>query len=97
MLQAHLIGGKASRYTQLVQPENGSGAPHPLARGTQEDLRVRFGVFYELQLPKPWSADDEHKLYQEALDQKKELDGFITTWQRDYVRLDDMLVMGVRV
>jgi len=30
---------------------------------------MRFGVFYELQLPKPWSADAEHKLVQEALHQ----------------------------
>ena len=30
---------------------------------------MRFGVFYELQLPKPWTDDDEHRLFQEALDQ----------------------------
>ncbi|MDA0338822.1 MAG: LLM class flavin-dependent oxidoreductase [Proteobacteria bacterium] len=30
---------------------------------------MRFGVFYELQLPKPWTEDDEHKLVQEALEQ----------------------------
>ena len=30
---------------------------------------MRFGVFYELQLPKPWEPDDEHKLFQDALEQ----------------------------
>jgi hypothetical protein len=30
---------------------------------------VRFGVFYELQLPKPWSRDDEDELLNHALDQ----------------------------
>ena len=30
---------------------------------------MRFGVFYELQLPRPWSADAEHRLVQEALQQ----------------------------
>jgi alkanesulfonate monooxygenase SsuD/methylene tetrahydromethanopterin reductase-like flavin-dependent oxidoreductase (luciferase family) len=30
---------------------------------------MRFGVFYELQLPKPWGEGDEHKLFNEALDQ----------------------------
>ena len=30
---------------------------------------MRFGVFYELQLPKPWSEDDEHRLFHEALEQ----------------------------
>ncbi|WP_417515443.1 LLM class flavin-dependent oxidoreductase [Minwuia sp.] len=30
---------------------------------------MEFGVFYELQLPKPWNEGDEHKLFQEALEQ----------------------------
>ncbi|MCP4908037.1 MAG: LLM class flavin-dependent oxidoreductase [bacterium] len=30
---------------------------------------MRFGVFYELQLPKPWNEGDEHRLFQEALEQ----------------------------
>jgi alkanesulfonate monooxygenase SsuD/methylene tetrahydromethanopterin reductase-like flavin-dependent oxidoreductase (luciferase family) len=30
---------------------------------------MRFGVFYELQLPRPWGGDDEYRLVQDALDQ----------------------------
>jgi len=30
---------------------------------------VRFGLFYELQLPKPWNDGDEHRLVQEAIEQ----------------------------
>ncbi|MBM3490595.1 MAG: LLM class flavin-dependent oxidoreductase [Alphaproteobacteria bacterium] len=30
---------------------------------------MRFGVFYELQLPKPWTEGGEHRLFSEALDQ----------------------------
>lgn len=30
---------------------------------------MRFGVFYELQLPRPWNDGDEHRLFHEALDQ----------------------------
>ena len=30
---------------------------------------MRFGVFYELQLPKPWNEGDEHRLFREALEQ----------------------------
>lgn len=30
---------------------------------------MRFGVFYELQLPKPWNERDEQRLFNEALDQ----------------------------
>jgi hypothetical protein len=30
---------------------------------------VRFGIFYEHQLPRPWEADSERQLIQDALDQ----------------------------
>ena len=30
---------------------------------------MKFGIFYELQLPRPWGADDERQLVQDALDQ----------------------------
>ena len=30
---------------------------------------MRFGIFYEHQLPRPWNEGDEHRLFQEALDQ----------------------------
>ena len=31
--------------------------------------KMKFGVFYELQLPKPWKEGAEHRLFQEALEQ----------------------------
>ena len=30
---------------------------------------MKFGIFYEHQLPRPWNEGDEHRLFQEALDQ----------------------------
>jgi alkanesulfonate monooxygenase SsuD/methylene tetrahydromethanopterin reductase-like flavin-dependent oxidoreductase (luciferase family) len=30
---------------------------------------MKFGIFYEHQLPRPWAAGDEHKLLKDALDQ----------------------------
>jgi len=36
---------------------------------------MKFGVFYELQLPKPWGPDDEHRLVQDALAQVELADG----------------------
>jgi len=30
---------------------------------------MRFGVFYEHQLPRPWNAGDERNLYHHALEQ----------------------------
>ena len=44
---------------------------------------MRFGVFYELQLPKPWQEGDEHRLFHEALDQVVLADrlGFDYAWE----------------
>jgi alkanesulfonate monooxygenase SsuD/methylene tetrahydromethanopterin reductase-like flavin-dependent oxidoreductase (luciferase family) len=46
----------------------------PVGLGTLDSLLsrgepMRFGVFYELQLPKPWGEDSEHQLIQEAIQQ----------------------------
>jgi hypothetical protein len=30
---------------------------------------MKFGIFYEHQIPRPWDADSEHRIYREALDQ----------------------------
>ncbi|MFY9586264.1 MAG: LLM class flavin-dependent oxidoreductase [Actinomycetota bacterium] len=36
---------------------------------------MRFGIFYEHQLPRPWSEDDEHRLLKDALEQIELADG----------------------
>lgn len=43
---------------------------------------MRFGIFYEHQLPRPWDEDDERRLFQEALDQCELADsiGFDYVW-----------------
>ena len=28
---------------------------------------MKFGIFYEHQIPRPWDADAEHLIYREAL------------------------------
>jgi alkanesulfonate monooxygenase SsuD/methylene tetrahydromethanopterin reductase-like flavin-dependent oxidoreductase (luciferase family) len=52
---------------------------------------MRFGVFYELQLPKPWLPGDEHKLFKEALQQVVLADklGFDYAWQVEHHFLDE--------
>ena len=52
---------------------------------------MRFGVFYELQLPKPWHKGDEHRLFQEALDQVVLADrlGFDYAWEVEHHFLDE--------
>jgi len=52
---------------------------------------LRFGVLYELQLPKPWSEGAEHRLFQEALEQVVLADrlGFDYAWEVEHHFLDE--------
>ena len=52
---------------------------------------MRFGVFYELQLPKPWGDGDEHRLFKEAIEQVVLADrlGFDYAWQVEHHFLDE--------
>ena len=52
---------------------------------------MRFGVFYELQLPRPWEQGDEHRLFHEALEQVCLADqlGFDYAWQVEHHFLDE--------
>jgi alkanesulfonate monooxygenase SsuD/methylene tetrahydromethanopterin reductase-like flavin-dependent oxidoreductase (luciferase family) len=52
---------------------------------------MRFGVFYELQLPKPWTEDDEHRLVHEALEQIELADklGLDYAWAVEHHFLDE--------
>jgi alkanesulfonate monooxygenase SsuD/methylene tetrahydromethanopterin reductase-like flavin-dependent oxidoreductase (luciferase family) len=52
---------------------------------------MQFGVFYEHQLPKPWSADDEFQLLRDALDQVELADrlGFDYAWEVEHHFLDE--------
>lgn len=47
---------------------------------------MKFGVFYELQLPRPWEDDSEHKLFKNALDQIELADrvGYDYAWQVEH-------------
>ena len=52
---------------------------------------MRFGVFYELQLPRPWNAGDERNLFHQALDQVALADrlGFDYAWEVEHHFLDE--------
>ena len=52
---------------------------------------MRFGVFYELQLPRPWAEGDEHRLFKEALEQVVLADrlGFDYAWDVEHHFLDE--------
>ena len=52
---------------------------------------MRFGVFYELQLPKPWGPDDEYTLLNDALDQIELADrlGYDYAWEVEHHFLEE--------
>src|SRR2546426_12541020 len=47
---------------------------------------MRFGIFYEHQLPRPWESDDEHQLLKDALDQVELADrlGIDYVWEVEH-------------
>jgi len=52
---------------------------------------VKFGIFYEHQLPRPWNDGDEHRLFQEALDQVELADrlGIEYAWEVEHHFLEE--------
>jgi len=52
---------------------------------------MRFGVFYEMQLPRPWAEGDERRLYAEALAQVELADrlGYDYAWEVEHHFLDE--------
>jgi len=52
---------------------------------------MKFGIFYELQLPRPWQPGDEHRLYQNALQQIELADrlGYDHAWQVEHHFLEE--------
>ena len=52
---------------------------------------MRFGIFYEHQLPRPWNEGDEHRLFQEALDQVELADkiGIDYAWEVEHHFLEE--------
>ena len=52
---------------------------------------MKFGIFYEHQLPRPWSEGDEQQLFQEALDQVELADklGIDYAWEVEHHFLEE--------
>src|SRR6201990_1621662 len=52
---------------------------------------MKFGIFYELQLPRPWQPDVELRLYQSALDQVELADklGYDYAWVVEHHFLEE--------
>src|SRR5688500_9244865 len=52
---------------------------------------MRFGIFYEHQLPRPWAVDSELRLFQHALDQVELADklGIDSAWEVEHHFLEE--------
>lgn len=52
---------------------------------------MQFGIFYEHQIPRPWREGDEHRLFQEALDQVELADrlGIDYAWEVEHHFLEE--------
>ena len=52
---------------------------------------MKFGIFYEHQLPRPWADGDEHRLLKDALDQVELADklGFDHVWEVEHHFLEE--------
>ena len=52
---------------------------------------MKFGIFYELQLPRPWQPDSELRLYHDALDQLELADrlGYDYAWEVEHHFLEE--------
>jgi alkanesulfonate monooxygenase SsuD/methylene tetrahydromethanopterin reductase-like flavin-dependent oxidoreductase (luciferase family) len=52
---------------------------------------MKFGMFFELQLPRPWEPDDELRLYQNALEWVEIADrvGFDVAWAQEHHFLEE--------
>lgn len=52
---------------------------------------MKFGIFYEHQIPRPWNEGDEHRLFQDALDQVELADrlGIDYAWEVEHHFLEE--------
>src|SRR4051794_39139256 len=52
---------------------------------------MKFGIFFELQMPKPWSEDQEFQLFQHSLDQAELADriGIQYCWAQEHHFLEE--------
>src|SRR5215831_5291409 len=57
----------------------------------EDTSTMRFGIFYEHQLPRPWTEGLEHKLFQDALDQVELADhlGIDYAWEVEHHFLEE--------
>ena len=81
----HALDGNRATATRSSRGSTRS-APAPDGGG-----RVKFGIFYEHQLPRPWDDDSEYQLIQDALEQIELADtlGIEYVWEVEHHFLEE--------
>ena len=81
--------------TKAIDPWRHRVMSDPKARSAAtkngRDKTMRFGIFYEHQLPRPWNPGDEAKLFHDALEQVVLADklGFDYAWEVEHHFLEE--------
>ena len=58
-----------ARRQRRAAPRSSRASTRSAARARQRGRGMKFGIFYEHQLPRPWTEDSEYQLIQDALEQ----------------------------
>src|SRR5215472_9268403 len=87
-----MAGSSAARNWRMV--DSGPAATTMRLAINNRDARrdvMKFGIFYELQLPRPWTEGDELRLYQNALTQLESADrlGYDYAWVVEHHFLEE--------
>src|SRR3990170_1491522 len=63
----------------------------PTSVGSIAEERMKFGIFYEMQLPKPWGPTSERDIYRQSLEQVELADelGFDYVWEVEHHFLEE--------
>src|SRR4029077_2122940 len=77
--------------TRRERATNRCNEPRVQQEQITEDPPMKFGIFYEHQLPRPWNDGDELRLFQEALDQVELADklGIDYAWEVEHHFLEE--------
>src|SRR5580692_7870562 len=73
----------------VLRPSCGPAKPGGATK--TEGTAMKFGVFYEHQLPRPWNANSEYELFQNSLTQVELADrlGFDYMWEVEHHFLEE--------
>ena len=85
------LRGRQAHRRPVAEHRHQTGIPTDSTRDLPTEVSMKISLFYEFPLPRPWSDDDEHKLFQDGLDEVEAADkaGFSTVWLTEHHFLEE--------